>query len=628
MGSRVGHRAIPFALSLLLAPACAEDLPPQMGVGSESDTSDSDSDSSSESDTRDESSESETGETEAGECADELGEALINCVYDYGELIDLCYIDEDQHCNVDAPELLALLETLELAVLETCDEGELFGLSREALAGRLRNACSSHADSLAWRTYGGPQGAVWEGAGSESGDCLINSAQTSRDGMELYYRLALQCWEDGCTAEEFEEQRAFLIEDQAAAVCDQLPDLVALPPEVYAERSVEQADCLLASVVPEPGPGLRCGPGHAQFEAARGEWTQIVVEDERWNALCGDGSPYAFWVQLAPEGQPLDRVFIGLQGGGVCLFEEDCTARFEQNPGLFSAMDDMPLGSGIGSDDPAENPFAEWTRVYLPYCNQDVFAGGGVTESLGALELPRHGGLNLRAAVRMVRDVLWSELDVAGDPGFRPDEIVALFGGWSAGAYGTLYNYHWLLDDLQWPRTIAFPDAGLALDNGTPFGVGGLGLLKLPQWGTQPNLPPYCFAGDCAIGPVLYEAISPRLLQVPEQQMLILTNPKDNIQQGDAFFMDEAEWINTMRQSFCDTRELPGINYYWTSVADESLHVVTIRPELWAGEVDGEVMRDWFVRAVEDPDSVEHRVEEGQFVDLIPGVEPFPCPLG
>ena len=62
----------------------------------------------------------------------------------------------------------------------------------------------------------------------------------------------------------------------------------------------------------------------------------------------------------------------------------------------------------------------------------------------------------------MVRDVIWKEMDEQGGQGFRPDQLVAIFGGWSAGAYGTLYNYHWFLDDLQWPRTMAFPDAGLA----------------------------------------------------------------------------------------------------------------------------------------------------------------------
>ena len=62
---------------------------------------------------------------------------------------------------------------------------------------------------------------------------------------------------------------------------------------------------------------------------------------------CGDGSPYAFDIRLAPEGHPLDRVVIGLQGGGVCFFNEDCSSRFLSEPGLFSAMDDEPPVTGI-----------------------------------------------------------------------------------------------------------------------------------------------------------------------------------------------------------------------------------------------------------------------------------------
>lgn len=197
----------------------------------------------------------------------------------------------------------------------------------------------------------------------------------------------------------------------------------------------------------------------------------------------------------------------------------------------------------------------------------------------------------------MVRDVIWKEMDAAGGAGFRPDELIALFGGWSAGGYGTLYNYHWFLDDLLWPRTAAFPDAGGALDNKQPFGVALLGTVKIPVeggWGMLPFLPPYCFEGDCALGPVIYNAISPRLKQVPEQQMLITSNPLDNTQRRDAFFTGMgtseeewlATWINTIRQEYCDTKDLQGINYYYTSVSDESIHTVTLNPVLWEGSVD------------------------------------------
>jgi hypothetical protein len=70
---------------------------------------------------------------------------------------------------------------------------------------------------------------------------------------------------------------------------------------------------------------------------------------------------------------------------------------------------------------------------------------------------------------------------------------------------------------------------------------------------------------------------------------------------------------------------LKGINYYYTSVSDESLHVVTLREELWLGAVDGEVMSDWFVRAVTEPDTLQSRVEEANFVNDIPGALPYPC---
>ena len=230
--------------------------------------------------------------------------------------------------------------------------------------------------------------------------------------------------------------------------------------------------------------------------------------------------------------------------------------------------------------------------------------------------------------MQVTRDIIWAEMDKAEDTGFRPDLLTALFGGFSAGAYGTIYNYHWVLDSLQWPRTAAFPDAGGALDNGTAAGIRSLGPLKILAWGVQSYLPSYCFDGDCAVGPELYREMAPRLLQVPEQQMLILSNQKDNTQQRDAFFLaDEAQWINAMRSAYCDTKDLPGIQWYLTSDSINSVHVVTIRDEFYYGAVAGELMVDWFDRAINDSRSLSDRAEEGNFVADIPGSLPFPCAL-
>ena len=561
-------------------------------------------------------------DVEPQSCEQSASIALQTCLAEVAEDLLACHEQDGAPCQATDETL----QRLDGAVREVCTDGELAGLDLDAATERLEVACASQAEAVGWRFYGGPQAEMWE-AGISLG-CLSTSHGIASDLLIDSLTEIADCSATDCDLEGLAQRRGALEDAAATAIETACPggiaSLVGQPGTILAQRISEQADCTAATV--HPGDlGLQCGPSYASFEAARGEWTEIVLDSETWGTLCGDGSDYAFWVNLAPEGQPLDRIFIGLEGGGVCLFEDDCVPRFESSPELFTALDGRPEGGGIGSDDPAMSEFANWTRVYLPYCNQDVFAGGGVVEDLGSLQLPRYGSVNLRTSLRMVRDVVWRELDNAGGDGFRPDRVQALFGGWSAGAYGTMYNYPFLVDELLWPRSTGFPDAGMALHNGELLGVRNLGLAKIPAWNMGPLLPPYCFAPECAEGPHLLRKASPRLLQVPEQQILTVTNPKDDIQQNDAFFSDEAFWINTMRTEVCDLRDLPGLQFYLTSISDESVHVVTIRDELWEGSVDGVVMRDWFSRAVSDPASISDRMEEANFVQDIPGVEPFPC---
>jgi hypothetical protein len=56
------------------------------------------------------------------------------------------------------------------------------------------------------------------------------------------------------------------------------------------------------------------------------------------------------------------------------------------------------------------------------------------------------------------------------------------------------------------------------------------------------------------------------------------------------------------------------------------VHVISPRDDLYTGNaVDGVVMRDWLAGAVNDPDAVSDRVEEGTLVEAFPGVDPFAC---
>ncbi len=583
-----------------------------------------------------------SSDSSSGSCAVAASEGVRVCIGLVNAAWEACYADGNAPCESDDASIDRALKQLENNVRGSCSDGEFLSLSTDALAGRLVNSCRSEADAMAWRTYGGPHGAVFPMASAAAKSCL-SGAHAAVAGMVDGTLTAIgECLRgDECDAEEVEAERrsraqAAVTEIEGACGDESLADLIAVNPEQYVDRVVDQIDCITATSHAQTSPlTLSCGPTNAEFEAPRGEWTRIAVDGDKWGTICGDGSPYSFWVKLAPEGEPLDRVVVGLQGGGICALEPQCEERLQSNPGLFTAADDEPYDTGMMDSDPEVSPFANWTQVWLPYCNQDVFAGGGVIEYPDTLALPRHGAVNLRAAVRMVRDVIWREMDAADGAGFRPDELIALFGGWSAGGYGTLYNYHWFLDELLWPRTTAFPDASGALDNEQPFGVALLGAVKIPEdgWNMQPLLPPYCFEGDCALGPVIYRRISPRLKQVPEQQMLILSNPYDDTQRRDAFFTGmgqteeewQAIWLNTMRKDYCETSVLPGINYYYTSVSTESVHTISLKPELWTGSVDGEMLRDWMWRAVTEPDTIQSRVEEADFVEAFPGTEPYPC---
>lgn len=566
------------------------------------------------------------------DCSTVAALAAQSCLSDVNAAWADCYANGDAPCASNDPAISAALASLDSAVRATCADGEFLSLTVDALVERLQVACTSEAASLASRSFGGPHGAVWSTADAVERACLQTAHAEASAFIDDVLTTTNECLASGsCDAAQHDADVQALASAAAADVFSAClvsleTDYLGLTPDQYVGRALKQADCVAATTSENTSPlSLSCGPTRAGATPPRGQYVQVVLDGAEWGTLCGDGSPYAFQIRLAPNGFPLDRVLIGMQGGGVCLFESDCNNVRNNSPGLFEALSDQAPGGGIMSNNAAQNPFANWTKVYLPYCTQDVFAGGGVPQGFSSFTVQRYGSVNVRAAVEYVRNLLWRLLDEQGGAGYRPDQIVAAFGGWSAGGFGTLYNYHWVLDDLQWPRTTGFPDAALALDNGDPgFGLVALGgLLKL-VWNASSVFPTYCFSGDCAVGPILYEATAPRLKAVPNQQLLILSNQNDSTQVNTTFFSSTSQWINEARSSACNTRDLNGIQYYLTSVTN-SVHVVSLG-SLYAGSVDGVTMSDWLWDGVIGaPDAVTDQMEEGAFVTAIPGVSPFPC---
>lgn len=602
-------------------------------------------------------------------CEDAAATALQICVKSLNETRRLCFVNEGAPCAPDDSEVAAALDSLESTVSAACPDGKGL-LSENAFVGRLRTACASESLSLASRTFGGPQGAVWAvwanaGPGvAES--CLRQPHLRVTEFVDAALSARNECLQsDSCDAEALAAQEASLADGaitDVTSMCDALDLVIALKPAEYVSRTRAQLDCLTAFTHDESDSiELWCGPAVVERDPppppAPNGYMKIVLDSDVYGTRCGGDvplfpadNPYAFLVKLAPQGYPIEHVLIYLEGGGVCLFDDDpvttgnagCYSRYLEDPGLFQAIDNEPLTHGIMSDDPAISPFANWTKVFMPYCTQDLHIGGGATSNYPSITVHRFGAINVRTALRYVRDLIWRELDARGDEGFRPNRIRAAFAGFSAGGWGVLYNYHWVLDDLQWSHTAAFPDSALALNN--PYddfwNLQNLSQFVLDgadpyYWAAKANQPPYCFGPTCAVGPELLKAHSPRLKAVPEQQYMIISNQNDEDGQMATSFFDRnatfdqgrVNWINEARKSYCETRELQGIRYFFMPFA-ESLHSTTLSDYyLSQVPVAGQTMRDWMADGFSNPDAVANRTEEGDLVSSIPGVDPFPCTL-
>jgi hypothetical protein len=279
------------------------------------------------------------------------------------------------------------------------------------------------------------------------------------------------------------------------------------------------------------------------------------------------------------------------------------------------------------------NPLSDRTMLFMPYCTQDVHIGGGTASVFPSITVYRYGGLNARAAMSYLRDVLWAAENGDEPGGWQPDDLQVFFAGESAGGFGVEYNYHWVLDDLGWPQTTAAPDSGLALDNGSALGVASLGLVVKGTanplgWNVAPMLPTYCQADDCGVGPVIQSATAPRLVG-GFQQILNFSNQVDQTQVSTTFFSSIPQWVNALRASYCAQRGKNGLHYFLPG-EDTPIHTMLRTNSRWTGLTAGDVaVRDYVSAAMADPASVVDEVDDGLAIDATyPGASPFPCALG
>ncbi len=261
---------------------------------------------------------------------------------------------------------------------------------------------------------------------------------------------------------------------------------------------------------PEPDPPLPAvGPLTPSSPIAGWRWVDLP------GTVCRDGSStgIAYQVPVGPDGRPRsDKLMIFLQGGGACLnagcVEQLNRSRFDQDawkqklcthldgcaPDAPGADPDARWRTRTLADGPwfgvldgdRGNPFADWTKVFIPYCSGDWHAGLapdpiaiglGTSRFLGSRNLQH----SLAALVALV----------------GTDHAKVLVTGNSAGGIGAFLNFHRFADVFGAERTYLLSDAGPLYPDEHVASCGAARVKNL--WRMDRSFPvlPGCPGEDC-----------------------------------------------------------------------------------------------------------------------------------
>ncbi len=213
--------------------------------------------------------------------------------------------------------------------------------------------------------------------------------------------------------------------------------------------------------------GFALGASAAAFGAGN-PWQTIERAGETG---CADGSPYRFHVRVADP----SRLLVFFNGGGACWNAATCDPAgrptYRVHTGEGSGNDPREYGGAFDLDNP-ENPFREWSQVFVSYCSGDVHLGDATARYPGP-----DGDVVIRHAGRANAEAALAEAYA-----FFPEPAEVVVAGGSAGALASPVYAAVLAEH--------YPEARI-----TQLGGGGAGYRLPPptvlweSWGVIPALP-------------------------------------------------------------------------------------------------------------------------------------------
>ena len=232
----------------------------------------------------------------------------------------------------------------------------------------------------------------------------------------------------------------------------------------------------------------------AQGKTGPSEWQVIpvdaqmdITDDQGISKTINPGCAFDT-VPNPVSGEPLDNAFhfyfkqgksknllVYFNGGGACWNDATCVAslalagvpaaRPAYNPSILAENSPIDAG-GVFNDNEKDNPFKDWSKVFIPYCTGDIHIGsvdtvytdvdGSITGYPGAPLTVKHRGFDNFMAVRE-----WLKQNLDGKKQKKIKKL--LVTGSSAGGYGATLNFPYLQAAFPKADSALFADASEAI---------------------------------------------------------------------------------------------------------------------------------------------------------------------
>ncbi|MFC6980934.1 pectin acetylesterase-family hydrolase [Microbulbifer taiwanensis] len=236
------------------------------------------------------------------------------------------------------------------------------------------------------------------------------------------------------------------------------------PPDANTPVTPEQAQGMYPLSLNDPN--FNDGFDPADYD----NWQKVDVPAST-GAMCGNGSPYKFFVYRVPD---TSNTMFYFEGGGACWDYESCSGaagirgarnpngipdNYVQNINLLDFQNSANLATAAVSPliytHHPYNQFktGEWNLVYVPYCTGDIYVGDkteiyeDATGQNPDLVWHHNGLRNVQAVTSWVKNNLQ-----------KPKQMVA--AGCSAGSIGALLNYSKLRGDMDVDYGYLIDDSG------------------------------------------------------------------------------------------------------------------------------------------------------------------------